>query len=89
MTSAPKKSAAIPEYEPTLKDVMVILRTMNTRMDGTDARLSHLERGQEKIQSKIDDMQEDLTSALAAFDEESIKILDHEKRIRRLEKAAA
>jgi peptidoglycan hydrolase CwlO-like protein len=58
-------------------------------MKGADSQFSHLHRGQEKIEAKLDDVQDDITSALAALDTESIKLLDHEQRIRRLEKSEA
>lgn len=62
--------------------------TLNHRVDGVEVRLGTLERTVERIDGKMDDMQEDIASALAALDKESVRGLNHEKRIRRLEKVA-
>lgn len=76
-------------HEPTLHDVMGILNTMNTRMDGTDIQLSSMSQALGAVKDTLGEMQEELTSALFALDTDSIKLLNHEKRIRRLEKSAA
>lgn len=60
--------------------------TINRRVDGVEVRLGTLEHSVARIDTKMDDMQEDLTAALAALDTESVRGLDHEKRIRRLER---
>ena len=75
--------------EPTLHDVMGILNTMNTRMDGADIQLSSMNQALGAVKDTLGEMQEELTSALLALDTDSIKLLNHEKRIRRLEKSAA
>jgi len=50
-------------------------------MSGADSQFSHLNRGPEQAKAKLDDVQDGITSALAALDTESIKLLNHEKRI--------
>jgi len=69
--------------EPTLGEVLAV---MNERMDGVDARLGDLQRGQSKLQNQFADMQDDLTSALHASDNDGVAILNHEFRISHLEK---
>lgn len=85
---------------PTLHDIVDLFGVMesrfdiidkrfevfNTRMDGMDARLSTVEREMGKLKVIQLDMQDDLTSALAAFDRDAKKLIDHERRIKRLEK---
>jgi DNA repair ATPase RecN len=76
-------------HEPTLHDVMGILNTMNTRMDASDTQLSSMNQTLGAVKDTLGEVQEELTSALTALDTDSIKLLNHEKRIRRLEKSAA
>ncbi len=61
-------------------------RTMNDRMDGIDTRLGDLQRGQTKLHNQIVDIQDDVTSVLHASDKDALTIIDHERRIVRLEK---
>ena len=61
-------------------------KSTNDRIDGIDARLGDVQRKVTKIESKIEDIQDDLASALNATDKDVVTILDHERRIRRLEK---
>lgn len=73
----------------TLGTVVETLHAMNERMDGIDARLVSTARSAEGIDRKVTEMHDDLHAALIAIDSDSVKILDHERRIRRLEKSAA
>lgn len=66
-----------------------ISRSMNERMDGFDARLGDLQRVQRKLVDQVADIQDDLTSALGSSDKDALTIIDHERRIARLEKASA
>lgn len=61
---------------------------LKDRADNTDARIGDMQRTLAKVQNRVEDIQDDLTTALTAQDADSSKILDHERRIRRLEKAA-
>lgn len=89
MTLDHKGTNAPQNHEPTLHEVMGILNTMNTRMDGYDTQFSSINQTLGSVKDTLDEMQEELTSALLALDTDSIKLLNHEKRIRRLEKSAA
>lgn len=60
--------------------------TINRRVDDADAHDRAFERLMTKYGVAMDDMQEDITSALTALDKESVRGLDHEKRICRLER---
>ena len=84
--------------EPTLHDVIDIMDTRFTTSDkrfealtlhmtGMQTHLNTIEREMDKMNTIQLDMQEDLTATLDAFDRDSRTILDHERRIKRLEKA--
>jgi len=102
MTSVYKESVSEKD-DLTLRDVVGILEltnqkidgistavlTINRRADSLEVRMGSMERNQEKLRGGIADMQDDLTTALAALDTDSLKVLDHEQRIRRLEKSEA
>lgn len=66
---------------------MGVLHTMTAWMGNTDVRLTTLERGQNQIKATLSDVQDDLTSALAAVDKDSVTLIDHERRIGKLERA--
>ena len=100
MKKSTKKSKKI--KEPTLGEVLAVVNerftfvenridqrfgTMNERVDGIDARLGDLQRGQTKFVNQVADIQDDLTSALHASDKDALTIIDHERRIKHLEKA--
>ena len=70
----------------TQKEVHEALTVMNERMDGIDARLEDLQTGQKKLVNQVADIQDDLTSALSASDNDGSAILNHEHRISHLEK---
>lgn len=59
---------------------------INNRIDRLDERLGLVDRRLAKVEVTVLDMQDEIRGALNALDKDSIKILDHEKRIRRLEK---
>lgn len=59
---------------------------INGRIDNVDERLGEVKHKLTKVEVTVLDTQDDLRGALAAIDGDSIKVLDHEKRIRRLEK---
>lgn len=101
MPRVPRKTPSSKlDHEPTLHDVLEVLSltnqkiddvkdavlTVNGRVDGVEVRLGTLERNVEKIKGAVADVQDDLTSALAALDTDSVMVLDHEQRIKRLEK---
>ena len=85
--------------EPTLHDVMGRLDgmtgllgnlqramiTMNDWMKNADVRFANLERGQNKLRVQVEDIQDDLTSALAAVDKDTEMLYNHERRLKRLE----
>lgn len=90
--------------EPTLGEVLAVMNErfalvenkidqrfemMNERADGVDARLGDLQRGQTKLQNQVADIQDDLTSVLHASDKDALTIINHERRIVRLEKVCA
>lgn len=62
------------------------LIAIHERVDYIDEHLGDVERRLGKVEGHVLDMQDDLKGALSAIDGDSVKILDHEKRIRRLEK---
>jgi len=96
------KNVPSSELEPTLHDVLEVLAltnqkidgvkdavlTVNQRVDSVEVRLNTLERNTEKIKASIADVQDDLTSALAAIDTDSVTVLGHERRIAQLEEKA-
>ena len=73
-------------FTETQKEMRDVLAVMNERMDGVDARLGDLQRGQAKLVNQVADIQDDLTSALSASDNDGSAILNHEHRISHLEK---
>lgn len=76
-------------FTETQKEMRDVLTVMNERMDGIDARLGDLQRGQTKLANQVADIQDDLTPALHASDKDAVTIADHERRITYLEKASA
>lgn len=70
----------------TQKEVRESLTAINERMDGIDARLGEVQRVQMKLTNQVADIQDDLTSALSASDNDGSAILNHEHRISHLEK---
>ncbi|HEX2792206.1 MAG TPA: hypothetical protein VHO23_00615 [Candidatus Paceibacterota bacterium] len=74
------------DQEPTSRDIMAILRTMQEWMHGMSVQLATFERNQNKMTNALADIQDDLTSALAAVDKDSIVIIDHERRLKKLER---
>lgn len=102
MAKGERKSKEI--KEPTLGEVLAVMNErftlvenkidqrfgmMNERADGVDARLGDLQRGQTKLQNQVADIQDDLTSVLHASDKDALTIINHERRIVRLEKVCA
>jgi len=59
---------------------------VNERIDGVDARLGDVQRKLTKIENRVENIQDDLTSALHAADNDGSAILNHEHRISHLEK---
>jgi hypothetical protein len=59
------------------------------RMDNMEVRMGTMEREMVKTRTIQLDMQDDLTSALAAVDRDTEKLYDHERRIGQLEKSRA
>jgi hypothetical protein len=59
---------------------------MNERIDTIDEHLGEVKHKLAKVEVTVLDMQDDLRGALKAIDADSLKVLNHEKRIRRLEK---
>jgi hypothetical protein len=53
-----------------------------------DLRLTVIERDLNNMKLSLADLQDDVTSLGAAFDRDSMTLLDHGKRIKRLEKVA-
>jgi hypothetical protein len=62
------------------------LVAIHDRVGHIDERLGDVQRRLGKVEVLALDMQDDLRGALAAIDDDSVKVLDHEKRIRRIEK---
>lgn len=100
-TERQEHSSETSDHEPTLHDVLEVLAvtnqkidgvqdgvlTLNNRVDLVEVRMSGIERTVELLKGSVADVHDDLTSALSSFDSDSLKLLDHEKRIRRLEKS--
>lgn len=63
--------------------------TISGRIDNIDERLGGVEHRLGAVEVVVLDIREELTSGLAAFDEDAKKIIDHERRIKRLEKSRA
>jgi hypothetical protein len=59
---------------------------MNTRIDGIDGRLTGVEHRLGRVEVAVLDLQEEFRAAQVAVDDNSIQLVDHERRIRRLEK---
>lgn len=66
--------------EPTIADVMSVLINM-------DERLGLVQESQRNIEVRIADMQDELSAALTAIDQDSVTLLGHERRITKLESA--
>jgi hypothetical protein len=62
---------------------------LNQRMDNFEARLIPLEAKMNNIEVIVTDVHEDLDAGLAAIDKNAVMLLEHNKRIGRLEKRAA
>ena len=73
-------------FTETQKEMRDVLAVMNERVDGIDARLGDVQRQLTKVENRIEDIQDDLTSALSASDNDGSAILNHEHRISHLEK---
>ena len=72
--------------EPTLQDLMAVLGTMKEWMHVMNVRQATFEQNQNKTNNALADIQDDLTAALAAVDKDSIVLIDHERRIKKLER---
>lgn len=66
-----------------------VMSTLNERIGGIETRLVPIERKLTSIEENVIEMQEDLNAGLRAIDEHALGLLDHTKRIRRLEKRMA
>jgi DNA repair ATPase RecN len=75
-----------PKKEPTIRDVMTILRTMKDWMHNIDGRLSGLERRMSTTESRLEDIQETLDAVAEAVSKDSETLIDHERRIKKLER---
>jgi hypothetical protein len=62
-----------------------MFRSILQREDNIDTRLRVIEQRVGKVEAKIEDIQDDLTSALAAVDQDSITLVSHSHRISKLE----
>lgn len=69
--------------------VDAMFRSILEREDNMDTRLRVIEQKMGKVEARIEDIQDDLTSALAAFDQDAITIVNHGHRIAHLEMVIA
>ena len=85
------------EYEPTLSDVLEAVQTgftkvderfeqVDVRFDKMDERFDKLEKRTGSIENTLEDMKETLGGIERAVDKDAVTVLDHERRIRHLEK---
>ncbi|MBI2409821.1 hypothetical protein HYV30_02140 [Candidatus Kaiserbacteria bacterium] len=90
-----KRAKKSDTYEPTLSDVLGAVQTgfekienkFEERFDGLEYRMTAIEKRTGALEDAVEDMKETLDGVARAVDKDSVKILDHERRIRRLEKA--
>lgn len=73
--------------EPTLNDVMGVLRSMNDRFDTVDGRLDDITRRLGSVESKVDDLQETVDGIAKAVDKDAVTLVDYGRRISKLERA--
>ena len=66
-----------------------ILLVMNSRMDNFEARLIPLEQKVSNIETVLLDIRDDMDAALTSIDTHAVQLIDHRKRISRLEKRFA
>jgi hypothetical protein len=87
-------------YEPNLSDVLEAVQTGFTKVDGrldrvegrlgeVEYRMTALEKRTGSLEDTVEEMNETLQGVARAVDKDAVAILDHERRIRHLEKAAA
>lgn len=62
---------------------------LTTRMDNFEGRLIPLEQKASNIEIIVSDIRDDLDAGLKAIDKHAVMLLDHKKRIGRLEKRMA
>jgi len=78
-------------FSTQIKDALIqferrILSTVNDRISNVEARLIPLEMKVRRIDENVSAMREELDIALSAIDDNSVQLIDHQKRIGRLEK---
>ncbi len=61
---------------------------VDERLDSIDARLGVVERDLSRLKVSVADLQEDVTALAAAFDRDSVTLINHGERIERLEEAS-
>lgn len=83
------------ELEPTLHDVMDVLKSMDKRIEGRldgidnrldaiDTRIGAVERRVGAVEIKMEDMQETLDAVARAVDADAVTLINHERRIKDL-----
>ena len=64
------------------------LDTIEIRLDSIEVRLAVVERDLGKVKVSLEDIQEDVTTLAAAFDRDSVTLINHGQRIKNLEELA-
>jgi hypothetical protein len=75
--------------EVILADMDKGFQLMNGRMDNFEARLIPIEQNIRSIDATVTEMRLELNANMAATDSHALQLIDHTKRIGRLEKRAA
>lgn len=98
MTKRLKKNSS--SYEPTLSDVLGAVQTgfakvekrfdhADERFDAIEYRVMAVEKRTGSLEEKVEDVKDTLNGVARAGDKDTLTIMNHERRIRHLEKAHA
>lgn len=83
------KEWAMTITETILEGMDRVFQKLSTRMDTIDDRLGVIEKKVSNIEGVVLEMRDDLDAGLKAIDKHSIQLMDHTKRIGRIEKRIA
>ncbi len=84
-----KVDRRLDKVERRLDGVERRLSTVETRLSGLEDTDRHLIRRVGELESKMDDVQDAVEGLSKAFDHDTIMVIEHDKRIARLEKTRA
>lgn len=94
-----KKVKKSNKYEPTISDVLGVVQTgfakvddklgsMDVQFDEVKYRITALEKRTGSLEDSVEDMKDTLNGVARAVDKDALVIMNHERRIRHLEKSS-